>query len=176
MIETNVAVRSIVANHTRRAPWLGAGDLQQQAALVMMECSSTWRPALGPIKPYQAAAVDRRLYRYVAEQRSPVQAYTGTKHTPTGATRVDVAAIEGHGYHAPDADDMDMMRAAREVRAIMAAQTEAARLVLLEEEKPAQVASILGIPIDRVYQQTRAAKRALRGSGRLQQLAEGLFA
>jgi predicted DNA-binding protein (UPF0251 family) len=62
----------------------------------------------------------------------------------------------------PLEDLLDRERAMAEIRRILAEQTEAARLVLLAEEKSAEVARRMGVSIAEVYADTKAAVRALR--------------
>jgi DNA-directed RNA polymerase specialized sigma24 family protein len=57
---------------------------------------------------------------------------------------------------------LDRERAMAEIRRILAEQTEAARLVLLAEEKSAEVARRMGVSIAEVYADTKRAMQALR--------------
>ncbi len=50
------------------------------------------------------------------------------------------------------------------IRSILDGESEAARAVLLEEEKSADVAERLGVPPREVYDQTAHAMRALRAA------------
>jgi DNA-directed RNA polymerase specialized sigma24 family protein len=64
----------------------------------------------------------------------------------------------------PMEDRLDAARAAREVRRILDAESEAVKAVLLEQEKSTDVASRLGVPVKRVYLETANAVRRLRAA------------
>jgi non-ribosomal peptide synthetase component F len=64
----------------------------------------------------------------------------------------------------PIEDRIDMARAAAEIRRILAVESEAAKAVLLAEEKSAEVAKRLSLSRREVYEQTAQAMRALRAA------------
>ena len=155
------AVKAVVANYQRRALWLEAADLQQQAALTMIEAARTWKPGGAPLAAYQASAVARNLERYIAAQASPVHETHGRA---SGARGCDLEAIASLG-EPPDAEfHIDLKRACEEVRRILASKSPAARAVLLGERKPADVAAEMGLPARQLYVEIKAATRALRAS------------
>ena len=157
------AVCSVVANYTRMAGgWLGADELQQVAAVTMLEAARTWKPGGAPLENYQAKAVAFRLKRYIAKMRRPASA------------REDMATAED--ALPPQAEwHIDLKRAAEEVQRILSRQSRAAVAVLLEERAPAEVAAELGLSAARVYTEAQAARRALRGSRKLRALAEAVL-
>ena len=166
------AVRAVVRNYQRRAMWIEAADLQQQAALTMIEAARTWRPGDAPLGSYQAAAVARHLGRYIAAQASPVHETHGQG---SGAQGCSLEALASTG-EAPQAEfHIDLGKACAEVARILAGRSPAVRAVLLEERKPAEVAADLGVPVQAVYQAVNAATRALRASRKLARLAEAVL-
>jgi hypothetical protein len=168
----SAAVRAICANYQRRERWIGADEIQQEAALVLVESARTWMPCRGPQEPYQAKAVRSRLWRHVHWLRVPVKAFTGGKQTPVHAVAVPLGDI----VEAPHVSDMeralDLQRAAVHLHALMAKQTAAARAVLLQGRQSMDVARELGMSRARVYVETQAAVRALRANRRLRKLME----
>jgi DNA-directed RNA polymerase specialized sigma24 family protein len=175
MTKTDVpaSVRSIVANYSRRAAWIEAMELQQEAALTMIEAARTWRPGWAPLADYQGAAVAKRLNRLLAEMESPVRPFVGKKHERVHAESCDLEAADGEAQPGCAAEfHIDVRAAVREVFRIIVAP--AARAVLLEERSPSAVATDLGLPVAAVYMQTKAARRALRSSAKLRALMEDL--
>jgi hypothetical protein len=174
------SVRAVCANYARRASWLGARELQQEAAVAMVEAARTWMPGGAPLGAYQAAAVAKRLGRVLASSRAPVSLHrTDSAAVGVPLTRVDgtdtpdVAGVAATSWTSPDGR-LDLARAAEEVRRLLWGQHPVAAAVLLEERAPAEVARELRVPARRVYDAVEAAKRALRGSRRLASLcAEG---
>jgi len=167
------AVRAVVANYSRRNSWLEARELQQQSAMVMIEASRTWKPGGAPLAAYQARAVALSLKKHIENTRCPVP---NSHRTPADARGVDVEAIDLAGGEAPQAEwHIDLKRAAEEVRRILSRQSPASVEVLLGEREPALVAAELGLPASRVYVEAQAARRALRGSAKLRQLAEAVL-
>ena len=180
-VEVPGAVRAVVRAYQRRAGWLEAADLQQQAALTMIEAARTWRPegvppdavqTMTPLEAYQVAAVARNLKRYIAAQASPVHETHGQA---SGAQGCSLEALASAG-EAPRAEfHIDLGKACAEVARILAGRSPAVRAVLLEERKPAEVAADLGVPVQAVYQAVNAATRALRASRKLARLAEAVL-
>jgi hypothetical protein len=119
----------------------------------------------------------------VAEQRAPVslpkrkgeswKAAAGAVRVPLRASAGDdgagerdhpaVASMAGACYQ-PLEERLDLARAAAEVRRILAAESESARLVLLDQEKSAAVAKRMGLPVRQVYEDTARAVLALRAA------------
>jgi DNA-directed RNA polymerase specialized sigma24 family protein len=175
MTKTDVpaSVRAIVANYTRRAAWIEAMELQQEAALTMIEAARTWKPGGAPLSAYQGAAVAKRLSVVVAEMSSPVRPFAGKHHVRVQAASCPVDTIDD--VEQSDAGSecrLDIRAAAHEVFRILGAQPPAARAVLLEERRAGAVASELGLPVAEVYRATLEARRALRSSERLRALME----
>jgi DNA-directed RNA polymerase specialized sigma24 family protein len=164
----------IARRYGRLVAWLDARELEQEAAVAMLEAQRTWRAGGGAnLATYQTRAVVFRLKRFVDRERSPVSASTNYVPNLRGLVRADVRAIDDE--IAPHTtlrieDHLDLQRAADELRAIMAMQSDGAREVLLGETKPAQVAHDLGLPVATVYRQTQAARLALTESPRLRAL------
>lgn len=172
--------RAVVAAYARLNPWIQPEDLEQEAAVAAIESSRTWRPDGGASMDwYQARAVALTLLKFVAEQRAPV---TLPKRTGVacqlaasmgrvalsvvsegGAEREHpgLAAVAVDGY-VPIEDRIDLARAAAEVRRVLAEESDAARAVLLAEEKSAAVAKRMGLRVRDVYDQTFRAMTALR--------------
>ncbi len=175
--------RAVVASYARKNGWLSRDDLYQEAALAALDAASRWRPGSGPRDLWEARLVALALSRFVAEQRVPVSLPKRKGESwkaAAGATRAplqmpageDDAAVLDHPAVAsvatasfvPIEDRLDLARAAAEVRRILASESEAARLVLLAEEKSAQVAARLRLPVRQVYEDTARAVRSLRAA------------
>jgi hypothetical protein len=172
LLDAPVAVRAVVANYSRMNSWLEARELQQQAAMVMIEASRTWKPGGAPLAAYQARAVALSLKKHVENTRCPVP----NSHRTPDARGVDVEAIDLAGGETQQAEwHIDVKRATEEVRRILSKQSPAAVAVLLGEREPAQVAAALGMTASRVYVEAQAARRALRGSVKLRQLAGAIL-
>jgi len=166
------AVRAVVSNYSRRNSWLEARELQQVAALTMIEASRTWKPGGAPLAAYQARAVALSLKRHIEDAHCPVP---NRHRSPEGVRRCDLVDLPDRG-EAPQAEwHIDLKRAAEEVRRILSRQSPAAVAVLLGEREPALVAAELGLPASRVYVEAQAARRALRGSAKLAQLARAVL-
>ena len=163
------AVSAVIRRYARRSAWIEAMELQQQAVVIMAEAARTWKPGPVPLASYQAAAVARQLGRYIAAQASPVHETHGQL---SGARGCDLEALEHVGATPCPERLIDIARACAEVRRILAARSVAARAVLLEERKPAEVASAMGLSVRAVYVEVNAAMRGLRASRQLARLAE----
>ena len=177
MTKTDVpaSVRSIVANYSRRAAWIEAQELQQEAALTMIEAARTWRPGGAPLATYQAAAVAKHMSRFLAEAESPVRPFVGKKHVRVHAERRELESASNVPAPACASEVyVDVREAVREVFVILGAHPPAARAVLLDERSPATVAAEFGLSAATVYVQTKAARRALRSSTKLRALMEDL--
>lgn len=181
--------RAIVATYARLNGWLPLADIQQEAALAALEASATWREDGGTtLGLWVAWKVGLALSRYVAEVRCPTslpkakrenwhEAATArraplTSRADAGAAghdepaahdvdHVDVARVAAESWETAE-ERIDRERAIARIRAIMAEQAEAARQVLLADERPRDVARQLGLAVETVYNETRNALRALR--------------
>jgi hypothetical protein len=159
--------RCAVANYARRNTWLSLDDLAQTAHLAAIEASRHWR-ADGGASPewWEARIVAEALSRFVAEARVPVSLpkSKGSSWTTAAASqRADLADdLPADAELIEDA--IDTSRAVAEVRRILAEQSEAARAVLLAEEKSSAVARRLGVSVRRVYDDTRRTVLALRAA------------
>ena len=169
-----------VRNYAIRSPWLDRRDIDQEAALAAVEAAQTWRADGGASRDwYEARIVALALSKLVREAISPVslpdaskvawQAASASRRAPLTVPsddggeydHPDLAAVAAEQFE-PLEDLLDRERAMAEIRRILAEQTEAARLVLLAEEKSAEVARRMGVSIAEVYADTKAAVRALR--------------
>jgi DNA-directed RNA polymerase specialized sigma24 family protein len=164
------AVARVAANWHRRASWMDADELLAEAAMVAVETARTWREDLGPLENYQASAVARRLGRHVVQQASPVSLH----QTATATKREDLDELASAGERPAAEWHLDHERACQEVRRILAQKSPAARAVLLDERKPAEVASELGVPVRQVYVEIKSATRALQSSRKLAMLAQAV--
>jgi DNA-directed RNA polymerase specialized sigma24 family protein len=174
--------RVAVRNYAGRNPWLEQRDLEQEAAVAALEAGQSWRQDGGTSRDlWEAWIVGLALSRFVAEQRCPVSlpkckgeswdVASGAKRVAT-QVRTDsgiecehpaVASFAAEQFE-PIEDRLDHEHAAAEVRRILAAESEAARAVLLAEEKSAEVAKRMGLPVRQVYEDTARAVRALRAA------------
>ncbi len=141
-------VRAVVANYARLHPALDRRDLEQQVAWRILhdERRWPWDPALGTLARRQTRLAALELLRFT---RRPVWAQV--EEPDDMPAELD-----------PIEDRLDRERAVAEVRRILAAETEAARAVLLGEEKSAEVARRLGVKRHRVYDETALAMKRLR--------------
>lgn len=167
--------RAVVARYRRINPWIPIADLTQEASLSALEASRTNK------SQWEIRLVAIALSRFVAEARCPVslpkhkgeswQAASGTRRSPLQVTSEGGEQIESHALaqvaseqFTPLEDVLDRERAMASVRRILDEESEAARAVLLAEEKSAEVARRLGLSVRDVYEQTAAAVRSLRAS------------
>jgi hypothetical protein len=179
VVDPPASVRAVCANYARRAAWLDARELQQEAAVAMIEASRTWKPGGAPLGSYQASAVAKRLGRYLAASRAPVSLHRTESSAVAvplgrdGRDSPDVAKASAREWSSPDSR-LDLARAAEEVRRLLWGKHPVAAAVLLDERTPAEVADELRVTPLTVYRAVCAAKRALAGSGRLAEMvAEG---
>lgn len=176
---SRVAIRRFAV----RNPWIDTCDLEQEAALTALEAGRTWQSGgAASLEWYEARAVSLALSRLVAETRAPVSIpkYCGdTWERATQARGVSLvvqAREDGHAEERPELvevsaqghesmeDRLDSAKLLRGLHRLLAKESEAARLVLLEEEKPAVVAKRLGESVAKVYAQTARAVRNLRAA------------
>lgn len=151
-----VQVTGVVRNYSRLNPWIQLDDLKQEAYLASLTSDPGWEPRCAALA----------LSRYVAEQRVPVslpKSKGASWREAATATRVELDDDLPELAETPE-DRIDRERALARIRVIMSEQAEAARLVLLAEEKSAAVAARLGVSVREVYHQTRVAMRALRAA------------
>ena len=174
----HVAIR----RYARRNPWIELGDLEQEAAVAALEAGPRWRPDGGTSRElWEAWIVGLALSRFVAETRVPVslpkrkgeswQAASAAKRSALWLIAEDGEFIENPSVaraavesFEPLEERLDRERAAAEVRRILDAESEAAKAVLLAEEKSAEVAKRLGLSVRQVYDDTARAVRALRAA------------
>lgn len=151
-----LGVRNVILAYALRNSWLDRRDLEQEAALAALTADPGWEPRV----------VALALSRFVAEQRVPVslpKSKGASWCAAAIATRVELDDDMPELAETPE-ERIDRERALARIRAIMAEQTEAARLVLLAEENRAAVAARLRVSVCEVYQATRQAMRALRAA------------
>jgi hypothetical protein len=178
----------VVNRYARRNALLEPSDIEQEAALAALEADRTWRTDGGTSRElWQAWLVGLALSRFVAEQRVPVSLPKRKGepwHEAASAGRVPlmvdvhptrsgdksiahdhpaVAAVAASQWR-PIEDRLDDARAMVEVRRLLDAESEAAKAVLLAEERPAVVAERMRLSRAEVYQQTASAVRRLRAA------------
>jgi hypothetical protein len=171
--------RAAIRNYGAIHPWL-RDDLAQEAALAVLEARAK-RPGEALAEATIAA---RELYLFVAESNSPVhlpdhrdeawkwaasaerEPLEVQRHGHDGeyaSEHRDVAAVAAQQWR-PLEDRLDDARAMAEVRRILEAEGEAAKAVLLAEEKPAAVAARLRLSRRQVYKRTARAMERLRAA------------
>lgn len=178
--------RAVVANYARLNAWLDIRDLEQEATVAALEARADWRQDGGSSRDlWEAWRVGLALSRFVAAQRVPVslpkrkdrswQAAAAAQRVPLevssrGGSEIpetrehpDVARLDAERFEPMEAQ-LDTERAVAEVRRILAAESEAARAILLGGDKSAAVAARLCMPRRQVYEQTARAMRALRAA------------
>ena len=171
--------RCAIRSYSMRNPWLDSRDLEQEAAVAALEASRAWRSDGGASRDwYEARAVALALSRFVAEQRAPVslpkaqrdgwKAATAAQRAPlvvqgpSGQSEApDVARVAADGFTPPE-EMLDLARASVAIRSLLDRQSEAARAVLLGEEKYADVAKRMGRSLRSVSAETLRAQQALR--------------
>ena len=148
--------RAVIASYARRNAWCDIRDLEQEAHAAALTAPPEW----------QHRAVALALSRFVVAAKLPV---TVPAYAPSRvweiADSISSAPEDDCDEAAPSIspeEQLDLARAAARVRAILDEMSEAARLVLLEEEKSASVARRLGLSYRRVTDLTAAARAALR--------------
>jgi DNA-directed RNA polymerase sigma subunit (sigma70/sigma32) len=161
--EPSHGVRGVVRFYAQRNNWIDIRDLTQEAAVAQLEASQQSAEQWGP----RAAAL--ALSRFVAETRAPVSLpkRKGDEWREASASHraeLDDVGVDGESVDQwePIEHRLDRERAYEQIRRLLAEECEAARLVLLSEEKPATVAERLGVSVQRVYDQTEYAMRRLR--------------
>jgi DNA-directed RNA polymerase specialized sigma24 family protein len=155
-------------------------DLEQEAALQALETAS--RPDIRDRDSYETRAVASELCWLVAAMQTPVSLPQHKGETWAEAAACRRAPITGGHGEDESAEDhpalagiaaeafepienvIDTERAAAELHRILAEESEAARLCLLEEEKPQTVAQRLGVAVSQVYLDTARAMRHLRAA------------
>jgi DNA-directed RNA polymerase specialized sigma24 family protein len=164
------AIRGVVAELAWRNRWLDTDELKQEAMLTALavDARGLWRSSPAPV-PYMARAVRSRLVEMVMRSGCPVKVGIGS-HTGGWSTACGMMV----GARAVDVDDripcdcpdpegvIDRSRALAEMRKVLAEQTPAARAVILDEEKPADVAQGMGLTERQVYKQTERARAAVK--------------
>jgi hypothetical protein len=172
---SNHPVGIVVHNYARQACWLSVLELRSEATIAMIEAARTHDPAKGPLGTYQAQAATYRLQDFIAHQMRPVHFGRGRK--PPVALGVGLGAIRVGAVRASGATSiefrLDLNRAAREVRRILE-DRPAAREVLMGERLQTDVARELGLSRWQVVREVQEARRVLRGSATLRELAVGL--
>lgn len=174
--------RCAVHSYACRNTWIDLRDLTQEASLAALEARRSWRPDGGTsLDLWEAWLVGLALSRFVAERRCPVSLPKRKSASWEAAAASEGVAMEqfrgGSEYrehreldrvaveqYEPLDDRIDIERTTRAIRGLMAAQSPAARAVLLGEEKSAAVAGRLGLTRRDVYEQTARAMRALRAA------------
>lgn len=181
--------RCAVHGYARLNPWLDLRDLEQEAAVTAIKAGRTWRPDGGTSrKAWEAWKVGLVLSRFAAQARTPVS-LPGTKGKKGSAERRhwdeaasaqreplsvptayqgdvdtrDVASVSAALYE-PIEERLDRARALAAAVALLDARHSAAKAVVIDGEKPADVAARMGITRAEVYDHTARALRALRAA------------
>jgi DNA-directed RNA polymerase specialized sigma24 family protein len=163
-----IGVQVVVAKYAARLWWVDRNDLEQEAALCVLENQHRWKEGKGRNRgSFLGLLVARHLIKYVARghyanEISTVDPDSLQTSEVDGADR-SRCGIEFH---------LDVARASREVRRLLADEDECAREVLLGEQKPSDVARSMGLDIRSVYRRTERARLALRGSHLLREQYE----
>lgn len=164
-----------IARQVSRLAWSAdLEDLKQEALLTALDLDrrKRWREAENPIG-YVATVVRNRLLDMATAERCPVNVGVGSG---TGGRRAaydervaaaltDVRsnfdALLAGGFPSPE-DDIDRARALAELRRVVASQPPAARAVILDGEKPTDVAKATGLTAKQVYWQVEHARDLVR--------------
>lgn len=172
--------RCVVHAYARRNTWLSRLEIEQEALI------ATFASRGRCTESGEAYRVAVALCRFVAEQRSAV---TLSKHIGNAGSREranweraasarraplavqlddgseiehpEVASIAADAWE-PIEEQLDRARALAVAVAVLEVRSEAARAVVLEGEKPAEVAERLGLSRAEVYYQADQARKALR--------------
>ena len=170
MIPT-VAIRVICNNYSARYWTIDRRDMEHEAVAAALEAERTWRPDGAPLDCYQARAAALAVRRYCARAACPV---SGCSRAPATAWSFTAVPLwEQHpGADAPDSHYWRRQLAA-EIRRILYGLPDGhlAKLVLLDEYKPAEVARQERCKLRRVYRATSRAYQALAESETLQSYA-----
>jgi hypothetical protein len=171
--------RVAIRNYATRNPWIELRDLEQEATVAALEAAQGWRSDRGSCPEQRESwIVALALSKLAREAISPVSlpdapsvawgAASSARRAPLrvpsedGEERdnpaLDHAAAE---QFEPAEDRLDRARLMAEVRRILDAESEAARAVLLNEEKSSEVARQMGLSVRQVYDDTLRAMRAL---------------
>jgi len=162
-----VGVQVVVARYAARLWWVDRHDLEQEAALCVLENQHRWREGKGRNRgSFLGLLVARHLIKYVARQRHYANEISTVD--PDSFRSCDADGRDRHGFEF----HLDVARASREVRRLLADEDECAREVLLGEQKPSDVARSMGLDIRSVYRRTERARLALRGSHLLREQYE----
>lgn len=160
--------RCAVRNYAARNTWIDLCDLEQEAAVAALEARASWRADGGAsIESWESWIVGLALSRFVAEARVPVSLPKRKGENwreASSAHGVDVDALDDFAQFEDVEELLDRRRAAAEVRRILDEESEAAKAVLLGEQKSAEVAERLHTSVREVYSQTAEAMRALRAA------------
>lgn len=175
-----------IRSYSIRAPWLDIRDLEQEAAAASLEAARGWRAGEAPPELWESRLVAIALSRLVAEQRSPVsvpdcRGKEGSRDRANwelaayaGRAPLTVPGDDGGEIEHPEVarraaeawepieDQLDRARALAVAVALLEARSEAARAVVLGDEKPAEVAARLGLSRAEVYDEAARAMKALR--------------
>jgi DNA-directed RNA polymerase specialized sigma24 family protein len=148
------ASRAVVYRWARRNTWIDIRDLEQEAALAALRSPPDGR---------QSVAVNVALSRFVAGAASPASLprHSGWWQALQGISRCQLDT--DHPCADMPADErMGLIREIARVRSVIARQSEAARRVLLGEERPGAVAASLGCCRKTVERHAARAMRDLR--------------
>jgi hypothetical protein len=148
------ASRAVVYRWARRNTWLDIRDIEQEASLAALRAPPDGR---------QATAVKFALSRFVARAASPA---TLPRHHGWWQALQEISRCQldtDHpGADMPADERLDLLKEIARVRSVIARQSEAARRVLLGEERTGAVASALGCCRKTVERHAARAMRDLR--------------
>lgn len=171
------ATHSIVNNYHRLCAWLDVRDLEQEAELAKLQSAPHWNPGGAPLEAYQAMAMAYSLRSYVARMRAPVSAGHNNLEAlnATFACEID-DAFQAAGDSGIYEHGLDIGRASMLIQAIMTLLDDdgIARAVLIEEQKPADVARARNIHVAHVYRAVRVAREAIAAEPHLRAYGEEL--
>jgi len=169
MIPTT-AIRVICNNYAARYWTLDRQDMEHEAVAAALEAGRTWRPDGAPLACYQARAAALAVRRYCARAACPV---SGCSREPAMAWQQRAVPMSEMDSTADPDTHYWRRRLAAEIRRILYGLSDGhlAKMVLLDEYKPAEVAREERCKLRRVYRATSRAYQALAESEILQNYA-----
>jgi len=180
--------RCAVHGYARRNPFIDIRDLEQEAAVTAIEASRTWCPDGGSSREaWEAWKVGLVVSRFAAAARCPVslpkakraswEVASASKAVGLSTPANDVGCDENSEADCDESPEtarisveswqpieerLDRARALATAVELLEARHPAARAVVLDDEKPAEVAARMGLTRAEVYDHTARAMRALR--------------
>jgi RNA polymerase sigma factor (sigma-70 family) len=172
LAELHAALRPIIQSSVARTFQLGplpgpleSRDLDQQSWILLAELTARWDPDQAPFLPYVHGAFPWALRRYLRSQssdrRSARTRVISTEHAELFSRADAQTGVDGR--------DWDNRLMCDEVLTELTAEhQQALQLHFAERRRPAEVASVMGLPLEDVEPLVKRAVRAARAvaSGR----------